>query len=59
MSKSQGVVRPEGTDKLKEFIHLIESRILDLAAFRIVPGPLQFVGCHNTIERTPVHVEAP
>jgi hypothetical protein len=32
LSERQGLVQPEGLDKLKKFIHLIGSRIRDLLA---------------------------
>jgi hypothetical protein len=42
LSKSQGLVWPEGLCKLKELIHFIGSRTRDLPACSIVPEPLRY-----------------
>jgi hypothetical protein len=42
LSKPQGLVRPEGLGKSKEFIHLVGSRTRDLPACSLVPYPLRY-----------------
>jgi hypothetical protein len=42
LTEPQGLMRPEGLGKLKEFIHLIGSRTRDLPACSIMPQPLRY-----------------
>jgi hypothetical protein len=42
LSESQGLVRPQGLGKLRNFIHLIGSRTSDLPACSLVPQPLRY-----------------
>jgi hypothetical protein len=41
LSKPQGLVRPEGLDKLKKPIHLFESRIRDRRSCSTIPLPIR------------------